>query len=72
MCPWVYLLPERVFIVPLIRKAFIKKEIGRENMTREHPYIFAVNHNSHLDEFVTMPSIILAMSKVCRKTEGEE
>jgi len=60
MSPWVYLLPERVFIVPFIRKLFIKKEIGRENMTRDVPYIFAVNHNSHLDEFVTMPSVILS------------
>jgi 1-acyl-sn-glycerol-3-phosphate acyltransferase len=60
MCAFVYLLPERVFIVPLIRRLFIKKEIGRENMTRKQPYIFAVNHNSHLDEFVTMPSIILS------------
>ena len=60
MWPFVYLLPERIFIVPLIRKLFVKKEIGRENMTRDNPYIFAVNHNSHLDEFVTMPSVILS------------
>lgn len=60
MCPWVYLLPERVFIVPLVRKLLIKEESGRENLDRKQPYIFAVNHNSHLDEFVTMPPIILS------------
>ncbi|MEA3558778.1 MAG: lysophospholipid acyltransferase family protein [Candidatus Thermoplasmatota archaeon] len=60
MCPWVYLLPERVFIVPFIRKFLIKKEIGRENLDRKQPYLFAVNHNSHLDEFVTLPAIILS------------
>ncbi|MGA1849143.1 MAG: lysophospholipid acyltransferase family protein [Thermoplasmatota archaeon] len=60
MCPWVYLLPERVFILPIIRRYLIKKEIGRENINREQPYIFAVNHNSHLDEFVTMPAIMMS------------
>jgi len=60
MCPWVYLLPERVFILPMIRKFLIKAELGRENMNRDQPYIFAVNHNSHLDEFVTMPAIMMS------------
>jgi 1-acyl-sn-glycerol-3-phosphate acyltransferase len=60
MCPWVYLLPERVFILPIIRKFLIKEELGRGNINREQPYIFAVNHNSHLDEFVTMPAIMMS------------
>jgi len=60
MRPFVYLLPERIFIIPFIRRYIIKAEIGRENIKRDRPYIFAVNHNSHLDEFVTMPSIMLS------------
>lgn len=60
MCPWVYLLPERVVMLPLIRHFIIKEEIGRENLTRDFPCIFAVNHNSHLDEFVTMPAILMS------------
>ncbi|MGA1872725.1 MAG: lysophospholipid acyltransferase family protein, partial [Thermoplasmatota archaeon] len=60
MRPFLYLLPERIFILPLIRRYLIKEELGRENMTRTTPYIFAVNHNSHLDEFVTMPAIMMS------------
>lgn len=60
MSPWVYMLPERIFILPMIRKFLIQEESGRENINRKQPYIFAVNHNSHLDEFVTMPPIIMS------------
>ncbi len=54
-----YLLPERVFLLPILRTILIKREIGRENLRHDTPYIFAVNHNSHLDEFVVMPPIVL-------------
>ena len=54
-----YLLPERVIILPLLRKFMIKEEIGRENLGRDTPYLFAVNHNSHLDEFAIMPAIVM-------------
>jgi 1-acyl-sn-glycerol-3-phosphate acyltransferase len=37
----------------------IKEEVGRENFGREQAYIFAVNHNSHLDEFAIMPAIVM-------------
>ncbi|MBN1390218.1 MAG: 1-acyl-sn-glycerol-3-phosphate acyltransferase [Candidatus Thermoplasmatota archaeon] len=60
MRPFVYLLPERIVMLPLIRHFLIKEEAGRENMTRDIPCIFAVNHNSHLDEFVTMPAILMS------------
>ncbi|MFW3145479.1 MAG: lysophospholipid acyltransferase family protein [Thermoplasmatota archaeon] len=63
MCAFTYLLPERIFILPWIRKFLIKEEIGRENMSTERPYIFAVNHNSHMDEFVTMPGIIMSTKR---------
>lgn len=55
-----YLLPERVFLLPILRSFMIKEEIGRENLGRDTPYIFAVNHNSHLDEFAVMPSIVMS------------
>jgi 1-acyl-sn-glycerol-3-phosphate acyltransferase len=54
-----YLLPERVFLLPLLRTFLIKHELGRENLRHDTPYIFAVNHNSHLDEFVVMPPVVL-------------
>ncbi len=54
-----YLLPERLFILPLLRTFIIRKEEGRENIGKDTPYIFAVNHNSHLDEFAVMPSIVM-------------
>jgi 1-acyl-sn-glycerol-3-phosphate acyltransferase len=54
-----YLLPERVILLPVLRKFMIKDEIGRENLARDTPYIFAVNHNSHLDEFAVMPAIVM-------------
>jgi 1-acyl-sn-glycerol-3-phosphate acyltransferase len=55
-----YLLPERMFLLPFLRWRMIKEEVGRENLTRETPYIFAVNHNSHLDEFAVMPPIVMS------------
>lgn len=54
-----YLLPERVLLLPLLRSFMIKEETGREKFGREQPYIFAVNHNSHLDEFAVMPAIVM-------------
>ncbi len=54
-----YLLPERVILLPLLRRFLIKEEIGRENLRKDIPYIFAVNHNSHLDEFAIMPAIVM-------------
>jgi len=55
----VYLLPERVLLLPLLRRFMIKEEVGRENFGRKQAYIFAVNHNSHLDEFAVMPAIVM-------------
>ncbi len=55
-----YLLPERVFLLPFLRWRMIKKETGRENLNKDTPYIFAVNHNSHLDEFAVMPAIVMS------------
>jgi 1-acyl-sn-glycerol-3-phosphate acyltransferase len=54
-----YLLPERVLLLPVLRRFMIKEEVGRENFGRDRPYIFAVNHNSHLDEFAVMPAIVM-------------
>jgi len=59
MCPFPYLF-SRIFILPVVRHYLIKEELGRENIARDTPYIFAVNHNSHLDEFVTMPAIMMS------------
>lgn len=58
-----YLLPERVFLLPLLRTFLIKHEIGRDNLRHDTPYIFAVNHNSHLDEFVVMPPVVLSTGR---------
>ncbi len=55
-----YLLPERVFLLPFLRWRMIKEEAGRENLGKDTPYIFAVNHNSHLDEFAVMPPIVMS------------
>lgn len=60
MAMGVYLLPERMFLLPLLRWRMIKEESGRENLSRDTPYIFAVNHNSHLDEFAVMPPIVMS------------
>jgi 1-acyl-sn-glycerol-3-phosphate acyltransferase len=56
----VYLLPERLFLLPLLRWRMIEEEVGRDKLSRDTPYIFAVNHNSHLDEFAVMPPIVMS------------
>ena len=56
--------PERLTIKPLIHALLIKEIIGKSNISRDTPYIFAANHNSHLDEFVIMPPVISATNRV--------
>jgi len=63
MLHWTYLLPERVLLLPLLRTIMIKEELGREHLSTNTPYIFAVNHNSHLDEFAVMPSVVLSTKR---------
>jgi len=53
-----YLL-ERIALAPLIKAFLLKKVEGASNLGRETPYIFASNHNSHVDEFVLMPPIYI-------------
>ena len=56
--------PERLTLKPLIHAFLIKEIIGKENISKDNPYIFAANHNSHLDEFVVMPPIVSATNRV--------
>lgn len=61
--PFAY-LPERIFLKPFIMWLLIKKIDGAENLSRDTPYIFASNHNSHFDEFVLMPPIFHATRRI--------
>jgi 1-acyl-sn-glycerol-3-phosphate acyltransferase len=57
-----YLL-EKFTLKPLIYRFLIKEEKGMENLSTDTPYIFAPNHNSHIDEFVVMPPIYLGTER---------
>jgi 1-acyl-sn-glycerol-3-phosphate acyltransferase len=57
-------LPERIVLAPLIKAFLLKRVEGLENISRDTPYIFAANHNSHIDEFVIMPPIYNGTKRV--------
>ncbi|MCP6719574.1 MAG: 1-acyl-sn-glycerol-3-phosphate acyltransferase [Patescibacteria group bacterium] len=42
----------KIFLIPIIGKAFIKETRGWENVPKEN-FILAANHQSHLDEIAT-------------------
>jgi 1-acyl-sn-glycerol-3-phosphate acyltransferase len=57
-------LPERIVLAPFIKALLLKKVEGLENLSRKTPYIFAANHNSHIDEFVIMPPVYKGTRRV--------
>jgi 1-acyl-sn-glycerol-3-phosphate acyltransferase len=57
-------LPERIVLAPFIKALLLKKVEGLENLSRNTPYIFAANHNSHIDEFVIMPPVYTGTRRV--------
>ncbi len=57
-------LPERIVLAPFIKALLLKKVEGLENLSRNTPYIFAANHNSHIDEFVIMPPVYKGTRRV--------
>lgn len=57
-------LPERLILAPFIKALLLKKVEGMENLSRNTPYIFAANHNSHIDEFVIMPPVYFGTRRV--------
>ena len=57
-------IPEKIFLLPLLYAFLIREDRAEVKLTKDTSYIFAANHNSHIDEFVLMPPVVLRTAKV--------